>query len=99
MFDSNITHNTSITKTSVSFNAPATGIIQKSAPKSRFVRFAQGSRFEDNIFGIAPVMFTNKEDEDRGYASERKPITILQVLLTTNNGFLVEYIFDEDIID
>jgi len=98
MFDSNINRTTSITKTSVSFNTPASGIVQKSSPKSRFVRFAQGSKLEDNLFGIEPKMFKTRNEEIDGYTLNKKPITILQVLLTTN-GFLVEYIFDEDITE
>lgn len=96
MFDSNTTRNTSITKTSVNFNTPATGIIQKSAPKSKFIRFAQGSKCEDDLFGIEPHMFKTRSEEVDGYTRNKKPVTLLQVLLTTN-GFLVEYIFDEDI--
>ena len=98
MFDSNTTRVTSITENSVNFNAPATGIMQKSAPKSKFVSFAQDSKFEENIFGVEPKMYLNNEDEICNYASRKSPITVLQVLLPTN-GFLVEYIFDEDITE
>ncbi len=94
----NTTRNTSITKTSVSFNAPATGIMQKSAPNSKFIRFHEESKTAICLFGPEPKMYTNNEDVNAGYESRKKPVTLLQVLLTTN-GFLVEYIFDEDITE
>lgn len=91
----NNTSNTSITKTSVSFNSPATGILQRSHPKSKFVRFSQGSDYEKVIFGIEPYEYKTYSER---FDQEKKPIIVLQVLLV-NSGFLVEYMFEEDLTD
>jgi hypothetical protein len=94
----NNTSNTSITKTSVNFNSPATGILQRSHPKSRFKRIFSGSKDEENYFGIEPKEWKTDELERKRYYGDKSPILILQTLLL-NNGYLIEYIFEDDIED
>lgn len=72
--------------TKISFNQPATGIIQKSTAKSFFVRMHQKSDLASEIFG------------DNGkYRGKR--IIILQVLLTHESWFLVEIVWEKDVLE
>ena len=71
----NTTNNSSTTV----FNAPATGIIQKSNKDSYFLRMHQNSELAKEIFKEKPE-------------HNRKQVTVLQVLLTHESWFLVEIV-------
>lgn len=91
---------------SVTFNQPCTGILQRSHPSSIFIRFAVGSNMEKWVFphnGDKPHMCktqdgsgvsykTAKKYEDKGNVIE---IVVLQVLLFGDNQYLVEVIEPE----
>lgn len=71
--------NTTENNSSTVFNAPATGIIQKSNKNSYFVRMHQNSELAKEIFNDKPI-YRDKE------------IVVLQVLLTHEGWFLIELV-------
>lgn len=77
--------NTTNNNSRVSFNSPATGIIQKSNEKSFFLRMHQNSNLADKVFG------SNGE-----YKNE--PVIVLQVLLTHEEWYLVEVVKEKDLL-
>lgn len=82
--------------TTVSFNAPSTGVIQKSHPKSRFVRCAKGSKMEGWLFDENPHMQKKgKYDTWEKYAD----VTVLQVMVFWQDQLLVEIVHNEHFID
>lgn len=64
------------------FNAPASGIIQKSNIKSFFVRMHQKSSQADKVF------------EENKY--DREDIVVLQILLSHEGWLIVELIYKKD---
>lgn len=77
MLNTTTSHNTTV------FNAPATGIIQKSNNLSYFIRFHYKSE-------AASIVFSDKPEYDR------KPIVVLQTLLIADGWMLVEVVKAED---
>lgn len=73
--------------TNVTFNAPCTGMMQKSHPKSNFKTFPLISIDAKYIFSDYPRL--NKDMKDK--------IIILQIMLIGDSGFLVEYVYEKDI--
>lgn len=71
----------------VTMNTPCTGMIQKSMPLSKFMRFHQRSKYADHIFCDNPSL-----DE---YGKIK--IIVLQIMVFGNNEILMEYILESDI--
>ena len=98
--------NTSVTvggnTQSVTFNSPCTGILQKSSPLSKFIRFQKGSVLEKWIFPVDGGKSSIEKEEitesDRYYGNITKTIKIniciLQILIFGDNCYLCEYIKD-----
>jgi|GEM_PF-3996721 len=63
-----------------SFNAPATGIIQRSDEKSFFIRFHETSEMAKEVFSDKPIY-------------KNKPVDLLQAMLTNEGYVLVEVKF------
>lgn len=72
------------TKIGLTFNSPASGIIQKSTEKSFFVRMHQNSQMSKEVF--TDVGEYNK-----------KPVVVLQTLLSHEGWFLTEMIYKKDL--
>lgn len=70
----------------VSFNAPSTGIIQKSHPRSKFIRFHAKSLTAERAFSARPVL-----------AKDGPEIVILQIMVFGDEELLVEYVLEEDL--
>ena len=73
----------------VQFNSPSTGILQRSHPKSTFIRFQKGSELEKSIFphnGQKPYLWIN---------GEKKHMVVLQILIFGDNYYLVEIVNEE----
>lgn len=81
--------NTSIKlgNTNVTFNAPCTGMMQKSHPKSNFVRFKNTSPASRWVFSFYPRL--TEEEKDK--------IVVLQVMCYGNEWILIEYVYEKDI--
>ena len=91
MFNTN-TINLGGTSQMVQFNAPCTGIIQRSHPKSLFIRFQKNSPMEKRIFpfnGTSPFIVNQKD--------EHINIVILQMMVFGDEEFLVEVVREKDI--
>lgn len=82
--------------TTVSFNSPSTGIIQKSHPKSRFIRCEKGSPMEGWIFGEKPHL---QKKNEYGVWKNYADITILQVMVFGDNQLLIEIVHNEFLVD
>jgi len=78
----NTTNNKTSSKTIL--NTPANGIIQKSNEKSFFLRMHQNSKLADILFVEKPE-YNDKE------------IVVLQVLLTHDGWFLVEFVEKDEL--
>lgn len=81
----------------VQFNAPCTGILQKSNPKSIFVRFQKNSNLEGCVFpsnGQPPYIHEFRYDESGygEYKSHKIEVIVLQVLIFGDNQYLCEVI-------
>lgn len=72
------------TTNNIDIKTPATGIIQRSADNSFFLKFHQGSILADEIFASSPVY-------------KGKSIAIIQVMLINEGYMLVEIINEESI--
>ena len=69
-------------------NHSASGLLCKSMIKSKIIRFDKGSLWEDTIFSLQPYI---KDD-----CGNRIKIIVLQVLLVSDKGFVIEYITEKD---
>ena len=78
---------------------PSTGMMQKSNPKSKFVRFQKGSDMEENVFpSDGQQSFIQKKDNSYNYNKYIDiPIEVIQILVFGENYFLVEYICCSDL--
>ena len=83
----------------VSFNQPSTGILQRSHPKSVFVRFQKGSDMEDYVFprnGSKPYIhqyqFSSNKYENYKETHGRIEVVVLQILIFGQDHFLVEVV-------
>lgn len=75
--------------TNVQLNTPASGIIQKSHPKSVMRYLQQGSE-------LAKLFFNENPHRRVGTDYKKVPIIILQVLLMSESYMLVEYVDEKD---
>lgn len=73
----------------VSLNTPSTGIIQKSHPRSNFVRFHSKSQMSEYVLSDSPRLTKN---------STRK-LVVLQIMVFGNDELLVEYVYEEDLLE
>ena len=74
----------------VTFNSPSTGTLQRSHPKSTFIRFQIGSEVEKTIFpynGRKPFLWDSNRDKFF--------VMVLQVLIFGDNYYLVEVVNEE----
>lgn len=76
----------------VNFNATSTGHLQKSHPKSKFIRFQKSSSLEKTIFSINQKPYIIGVDR-----FDKIEITVLQILVFGDNYFLCEIIENKDI--
>lgn len=83
--------NTGDTTTRVSFNAPCTGIIQKSHPKSNFEVFHKASKMADWVFSDYPRLKAERYNCDK--------IIVLQIMVFGDNELLMEYVYEKDLTD
>ena len=83
----------------VSFNAPSTGIIQRSHPRSNFVRFHAKSKMSDWVFSDYPIL----EEKvwryidvccDKIYANKN---IVFQIMVYGDDELLVEYVNEKDL--
>jgi len=90
----------------IQFNAPSTGILQRSNPKSIFLRFQKNSDMESMVFpsnGKTPYMYEfnfndvrKSEYKDSNYRIE---IIVLQILIFGQDNYLVEVIEPKYLIE
>lgn len=73
----------------VSLNTPSTGIIQKSHPRSNFIRFHARSPRAEYVLSDFPRLTKD---------SSRK-LVVLQIMVFGNDELLVEYVYEEDLLE
>lgn len=93
-----LNHNTSFNigdiTNQVSFNTPCTGLIQKSHPRSNFVRFHARSSMSEWVFSNYPRLEKEKWYSDKG---DTPKIVVLQIMVFGDNELLVEYVYEKDL--
>jgi len=82
----------------VTFNTPSTGMIQRSHPKSFFIRFQRGSKMEEYVFPSKVGSSFLSRQEEYPYKGITE-INVLQVLVFGDNYFLCEVVKVEDLIE
>jgi hypothetical protein len=105
MFNTTNMNLSSYSKT-VQFNTPSTGILQRSNPKSIFVRFPKGSNMEDMVFprdGTNPYIYQYEYgDNNRDNYKDTKgkiEVVVLQILIFGDNQYLVEVVEPKYLIE
>lgn len=85
----------------VSFNAPSSGIIQRSHPRSNFVRFHARSKIADWVFSDYPRLVEQEwKFSNVGYNKiYANKIVVLQVMVFGDDELLVEYVNETDLIN
>lgn len=79
------------TSTKVSFNAPSTGIIQKSHPNSRFIICHSKSKLAEWLFGHKEDAYIELKESE--YATPKKiEVTVLQSMVYGDNQLIVEIV-------
>lgn len=73
----------------VTFNTPCTGLIQKSHPRSNFVRFHAKSQLANWVFSSYPRLVEE--------TCNIKKIIVLQVMVFGDNEMLIEYVYEKDL--
>lgn len=83
----------------IQLNAPSSGILQRSHPKSSFIRFQRNSTLEGTIFptdGSTPFLkqFNYGQNGYEKYkdSNHRIEIMVLQILIFGNDYYLVEIV-------
>ena len=74
----------------VQLNAPCSGIMQRSNPSSKFIRFHKNSEVARWVFSGYPRLVEFRSDPNY------KPIIVLQIMVFGDNEMLVEYVYKED---
>lgn len=97
----------------VQFNATSTGMMQRSHPKSIFIRCAMGSEVEKNLFPengddskilVKTEIKYNSSRQGRDYYDSGtkeeifEEVQVLQTLIFGNNIFMVEVVKVKDLI-
>jgi len=95
--------------TKVSFNTPSTGIIQKSHPKSRFIRFHNGSALAKTVLDYEDNSRLEIDNPSREFTINNATgklayhqtifITVLQLMIFGENWIMAEIVNDKDLID
>lgn len=75
----------------VQFNTPSSGMLQRSHPKSFFLRFAKGSTLEKWIFDEKP--YSNIDE----YGRNKTLVTVLQIMVFGDIQYLCEVVKNEDL--
>lgn len=70
----------------VSLNTPSSGIIQKSHPRSKFVRFHSRSPMSEYAFSSRPRL-----------GKDEPEIVVLQIMVFGNDELLVEYVCKQEL--
>ena len=85
----------------VHFNTPSSGILQKSHPKSRFVRFQRGSEYEKKIFPLNRDRAPHILDDDNkdNWSIKKIEVTVLQILIFGEDHYLCEIVENSFLID
>lgn len=78
--------------TQVSFNSPSSGIIQKSHPSSKFIRFQVGSGLAKSILSVAEQPYFTLKTL---CVDKIVPITVLQLMVFGENEILAEIVYNE----
>lgn len=68
----------------VSLNTPSSGIIQRSHPRSKFVRFHSRSPMSEYAFSSR-------------LSKDRPEIVVLQIMVFGNDELLVEYVCEQEL--
>jgi hypothetical protein len=94
--------------TKVSFNTPSIGMIQKSHPKSKFIKFHFTSKMAERLLDSIEETHVLKSvtkfhDIDRHYGSYEEqtkiPVTVLQLMVFGQDNFLAEIVYNNDLIE
>lgn len=78
----------------VQFNSPSSGMLQRSNPKSFFIRFAKGSKMEDWVFSDNPYC-----DQLDQYPRTKTFVTVLQIMVFGDIQYLCEVVKNEDLTE
>ena len=70
----------------VSLNTPSSGIIQRSHPRSKFVRFHSRSPMSEYAFSSRPRL-----------SKDGPEIVVLQIMVFGNDELLVEYVCEQEL--
>jgi len=81
----------------VILNTPSTGMMQRSHPKSFFIRFALGSKMEKKIFPNEGVKNAVLEQDE--YPYKKTEINVLQILIFGENYYFCEVVKVEDLTE
>lgn len=76
----------------VSFNTPSSGFMQRSHPSSTFIRFQKGSEMEGTVFSP-----DGSKSVIRRYGNNIE-ITVLQIIVFGDNHYLVEIVEDRYLV-
>lgn len=87
------------TSAKVSFNSPSTGIIQKSHPKSRFIRCHAKSNLADWIMGFDQDPHLEIKDKNYTHKTNDVPVTVLQLMVFGSDELIVEIVNNDDLKD
>ena len=83
----------------VTLNTPSHGMMQRSHPKSFFIRFAKGSPMEDWIFNDKGKPSTLKKKNDYGSYIDICDVTVLQIMVFGDIQYLCEVVESKNLID
>lgn len=75
--------NTTNNNSKTVINTPASGIMQKSNPKSFFLKMHHNSKLADALFDAEPEY-------------KHRPVFVIQVLLMSDNWIMAEVVYKED---
>lgn len=90
----------------VQFNTPSSGILQRSNPKSIFIRFQKGSNMEEMVFPsdgknphIHKFEFSHNSYDTYSKSNGKIEVTVLQILIFGQDQYLVEVIEPKYLIE
>ena len=85
----------------VHFNTPSSGILQKSHPKSRFIRFQRNSDFEGRLFPLdqehTPHILDDRHKER--WNIKKVEVTVLQILIFGEDHYLCEIVENSFLVE
>lgn len=90
----------------VQLNTPSTGILQRSNPKSIFIRFQIGSKMEERVFpsdGTSPYIYkceySSNQYDNYKETQGKIEVIVLQILIFGENQYLVEVVEPRHLIE